>query len=151
MNKFKTILNRIASSFFFWLCVAISFPIIVLTAHYMGTGINLNASSLIQIAKYFDEKLFSGIMAGAVLYILVIFGILKIQTSFNPKIKSTAVKDARDEISSQIIGIGSIIIVSNIAIFAARYISFLNIGHNDEISGVGSGLIFWIIGALAMI
>lgn len=141
-------ISRLASSVFLWACVAISFPIVVLLAHFMGTGININASSLIQIAKYFDEKLMTGIIAGSVIYFLVILAISKIRGWIKPKSKDTATRDALDEISSQVMGIGSIIIVSNLAIFSARHISFFKIPDNLEISDWGFGILFWIIGLI---
>jgi hypothetical protein len=111
--------SKILTNALFWPCVALTFPVVTAIAHAFNPEVNLNYSVFFEIIKYFDPKLFFGLLGGC----LILWLMTKFIESFLNKIrktKSDMAKYVADEIISQIINIGSIINTANIVIFLMK-------------------------------
>ncbi len=113
----NTGIGKIFSNFIFWLWVALSFPVVGFIANKMEITHSLDTKLLFEITKYFDIKLFIGLAIGCVIYYLMAKIVGYAKSKFCKTKTNNVTNDALEEISSQIIGIGSIIIATNLTLF----------------------------------
>lgn len=110
-SKNRNIYARIAVSFFYWMCVAVAFPIVAIFAKEAGITQELKHESIFEITKYLDKHLFLGLVVACGFLYTVSSLVNRLLGKINSNTKRDLPEYAWDEICSQIVTIGSIITV----------------------------------------
>lgn len=141
-------LSFIICSLFFWVFVAFSFPMVAIAAKYIGITNNINPTVIFEIFKYFDSKLITGVVIGGLAFYLLMNSLSKILLKYT-KTNSSYIDEVLQEIASQFVSIGSIIITICLMPILFGSIEKINVyGSSEGLKNWWVGLIFWGIGAL---
>ncbi|QJP72083.1 hypothetical protein [Burkholderia glumae] len=151
--KIPEILGKIIISLVFWVCVAISFPIIAMLAFAIGASTNFQKNYFLEIIGYFDGKLFTGIALGGILFGIIVFILIKIFRKIDTNYDGDVAAYVRDEFLSQIMGVGSIIITSKIMSSFSEKIFGNYAAPPDKIDILNYwwlGLVCWLVTAIGI-
>lgn len=136
---------KIVVSLIFWWCVSTVFSISAGLAYLLGIPIYLDRKYLFEIMTYFDVKLFFGIIFGSILFIVFSKFIQLISKKIKLSSNQDLINYCIDEVSSQLVGIGSIMIwIGIMTFFYKGDPSFPKINIQYWLS-LSCGFILWLI------
>lgn len=140
-------LAKIFINFSYWLCVLLAFPFVAMLAQGFGYSRELDYKAIFEITKYFDDKLLLGLVFACLIFYFVSKLVSKLLDRCKPDLNQDMPRYVKDEIFSQIVGIGSII---NVIIVMQFFVLFFGKSLNNSIKFMQYwwfGLVLWFVAA----
>lgn len=143
---------KILTNACFWACVSLIFPIVAYLNQSLQPqeALALGYQDFLKITKYFDSKLFFGLVLGGCFLLLITKLVQLILDKIKPNPERDMMNYVVDEIFSQLVGIGSIITIANIIILIFSNSSSTTTEISSITESGGVGLVLWGLAAFLM-
>lgn len=145
--KVSELILKIASSLFFWLCLALFPPILNIISFKVGMVRELDDKYLLKILDFFNEETLFWTIGGAILFFLFSLIVQTVTTSTMRLFKKPSSGEffmfAASEISSQAINFGSIIISIYIYMLLMNDCYIAHIKSDIYKNYLALGIILW--------